>query len=66
VNCRGGSNCNYTVVYENFDYYYNLAIADDLPGDYYLRLLHISDEEPSEDFSDDEVFAKASRKFKRF
>jgi hypothetical protein len=66
VNCRGGSKCNKTVVEANSSYYYKLAVADDLPGDYYWNLRHISDEEPPEDFSDDEVFATASSKFKRF
>jgi hypothetical protein len=50
----------------NWSYYYELAIADDLPGDYYWNLRHISDDEPPEDFSDDEVFSKEISKFKRF
>ena len=66
VNCQGGNNCNETVVRNNMSYYYDLALADDLPGDYYWNLRHISDEKPPEDFSDDEVFATAISKFKRF
>ncbi len=68
VNCLGGNECNRVVVFKNLDYYYDLAIADDLPFEYFLELRHISDDEPSddEDFSDDEVFATAIRKFKRF
>lgn len=66
ANCRGDSLCNKIVVKSYEEYYINLALADDLPFDYFLELRHISDEEPPEDFSDDEVFATAIRKFKRF